>query len=252
MKRLLALVMPLGMVLATPANAQRQLDEDYELDPLVSTGSHIPIEVETLEQGEARRMQKDVGRCVYARNEDLSVQYLRKSNFFQIDYDGFGHQSDEIPELFDMSHCLSRAMRNNQRRTLMRFDMSILRTMLAEEAYLDRHNRPIAATELGEKSLNSRYLVPQYSSVGVNMVADYADCMVFHAPAQTDYLLRTHPASSNETEAIDALQSTMRQCGLQNGQIELSPTTIRALVADGLWSRSENVLLDTVALGAVE
>lgn len=226
-------------VCATPSLAQ---DRDMDLGPHLEVGSHIPTPAETLEEKQVRQMQKRVGDCIFARDEDLAIAYLRASDFVQVDWTALGHDFQYVSDELDFGRCLGRAMRGGQFRVQMRYDTSVLRFMLSEEAYLDRHDA--APDHPGDRELvtDARYFTSLVGSGTARIVARFGDCVVARAPGEADRLLRTVPSTDREWDAILAMESALIDCQRIGQEIEMTPRTIRAVVSDALWALSEFIL----------
>ncbi len=112
-----------------------------------------------------------------------------------------------------------------------------LANLLAEEAYLAGNSGPLSIPAGGAEFVD-RALVSTGEDLGsARTMAAFGDCVSFHAPADADALLRTQPASSEEIEQIRKMAPTLGECVMAGQNVSLTPTTIRAVVAYGQWSR---------------
>lgn len=219
-----------GLVSASPAFAQ--------LEPYTPTGSRVARGPEAVDPKLARRMQKDIGRCVYSRHPELADRFLQSSDLNGADFHRLGVPAEDLRDDFSMGDCLGWAMTASQSEASLSIRFSGLRTLLAEEAYLDRHDGPLILPEGSEEFLSSRFFSAPLESEDSRMVSMFADCVIFNAAAEADKVLRTAPASDEESAAVRALVPALSGCLMEGQELELTAASVRAIVADGLWSRS--------------
>ncbi len=68
-------------------------------------------------------------------------------------------------------------------------------------------------------------------------MADFADCITFADVTGADALLRTGPATNDEGAAVRKLMPALSACVVAGQNLALTPSSIRSVVADGMWSR---------------
>lgn len=226
----------LGLAMAQPLAAESGRPE--RTDRVYRTGSLIPMQAEEIEAKLVRQMLKDMGRCVYSSKPKDSDKLLENSDKNAIDYAGLGFGAEDFHTRFSLNKCLGRAMRDTQMTAKFRFAPQMLRTLMAEEAYLASHKRAMTLPEGSEEFMSTRRFVPSMHMVQSRSFADLADCVVFNAPAEADDVLRSVPTSNQESDAIEMLLPAIPGCLFEGQEITLTPQLVRELAADGLWSRS--------------
>ncbi|MXP42379.1 hypothetical protein GRI75_12085 [Altererythrobacter soli] len=220
-----------AVLLAAPAIAQQP-------EPYKRTGSRIAKPVEQLDAGGARQMLKGVARCVYHDQPDTVERYLRSSDPLAVDYASFGIAQADVIKEFDLPACMNETKAAFQLRTSMRMSGPAFRVALAEEAYLGRHTDALKLPADGPEMLTNRFFVQAASMPQAQALGAFADCVVFHAPAEADDMLRTAPGTKAESDAARALVPALSECLVAGREVRLDEKGIRDIVADGLWSRS--------------
>ena len=218
-----------GVLCGSPGHAQ--------LKPYTPAGTRIASNPKAIDPDLARKMKKDFARCIYERDADVVDRLLNSSDPKTVNFEQLGFDEADLVEKLGMSKCLSRAMTDDQLRAMMSFQIDGLRPLLAEEAYLSARREPPQIGPDDEEFLTNRVFVESGKVVQARLYGALADCIVFNAPADADRLLRTTPASDDELAAVNALVPTLGSCVTQGQEIVLMPLSVRALVADGLWSR---------------
>lgn len=227
----IAAVMAVELLAVPAAFAQRP-------EPYTRTGSRIAKDPETLGSGPARQIVKDMARCVHRRNPELAERFLKASDPRTVDYESLGFVAGEAPRILDMEKCKGETRLGYELRSMMRMSTPLFRMALAEESYLARNSRPITISEDSEEILSNRYFVLDADIEQKRALGAFADCTVFHAPAEADRLLRTTPGSQQEVAAAQALVPALSQCLVEGQEVALDVKGIREFAADGLWSRS--------------
>ena len=226
--------LPLGSQLA-------QAQDPDENNNGMETGTRFEREAETASATQARWMQKRVANCVFNRNKDEVREILANSNFYSIQFDAFDQDPETLFDDLNVDFCIGRLMRgadNRVHHTYMQIQYSTLRNLLAEEAYLQDFDGPPSIDSATPQDVAGRFngmrVHPQISTM-----ASLADCLTYHASAQTHDLLRARPGSDDEEEAITALGPVIVSCAdTQEQQLQIPTSLIRQMAADGLWSRS--------------
>lgn len=237
MIRVYILALLASWAFSTPAFAQ---DDNELLESEQRVGSRIAKGPETVRADLVRKMQKGLARCIYRRHQELADRYLLSSDPINVDFELLGIEIRDLHDKFSLSKCLSDAMRENQSTVSMKFDLRLFRPLLAEEAYLDRNRQPLLLSADADEFLSDRIFVSTGDLARAKGVAAFADCVVYHAPADSDALLRTGPASVDENEAVRKLVPGLSKCLVEGQEVSLTPLRIRTLVAEGLWARSHH------------
>jgi len=209
-----------------------------QLSPQKPTGSILPRDPVAIDPDVVRRMQKVFGACIYARHRKQADLFLRHSEGNEADFEAIGFGSAQIQTRLSLPDCLGRAMTTMQSEVQLSFELSTLRSVLAEEAYLARHSAPLTIAEGATQAVSGRYFFSDNPADAGREVARFTDCVTFQAPVEADRLLRTRPASGEENSASQALVPAMSGCLFEGQEVNLTVPGIRAIVADGLWARS--------------
>lgn len=224
-------IVALSMLLL-PAAAMAQLKPEAPL------GSRQLENPDVVDQTTVRIMQKKFAQCVYYRREELALRFLTSGDPFTLDYDALGMKHDDLNPRYGLDQCLSRAMRAGQSETSLVIRPTLMRTLLAEEVYLDSNPTPLALPAGSSEVLATRVFPASGGTDRARSVAAFADCIAYHGTIEGDTLLRTDPASPEEGEAIRALVPILSNCIVAGEEISFTATSIRAMVAEGLWARS--------------
>lgn len=206
-----------------------------QIAPVTPTGSHLAREPEAVELQTVRRMQKVLGDCIYANEAEAADHFLASSDPVNVDYARLGYGVPEMAEELDLDRCLGRAMRIGQQRVEMRTNPGIVRSLLAEEAYLERHDEFPSAASLASGLVARRYFVSGQGEALARARATLADCIVVNAPAQADALIRSAPGTERERAAALALDDALSACMANWQPSTVTVGDLRAVVADGLW-----------------
>ena len=112
-----------------------------------------------------------------------------------------------------------------------------LRSLLAEEAYLAKFKSAAALPEGAVENSDRHYVAIGEAKAKAEGLGAYSDCLTFRDTAGADAVMRTMPGSPEERQAARALAPVLGACLTQGQTISLTPTNIRAILADGLWNR---------------
>ena len=224
-------------VFAFPAAAQDAWDEPI-LDAEQQVGTRFLIEPETADASEARYLQKRVANCVWNRHEDEVRAMLVASDYDTIDYQTLGITPDSFGDDFDIGYCIGRAMTGRYRHLGMRYQLSTMRNLLAEEAYLSDFDGPPEVVEGQERRMPDRF--PDRRPFGRTLaMAEIGDCIVYNAPTQVHAFLSARPGSDRETEAVESIAPTFGTCAPSDSdEISISTSMLRQMTADAIWARS--------------
>jgi len=206
------------------------------------TGSALYTKPKNLDDPEASaRFSKFVASCALQRAEGTMRKFVHYSDPVSANLaaaDLPWHRIRHVLEqcMADRSHRLG--VNASLSKVGMSFTMSRLRALLVEEIYLkDNGSAPFISLDTPEGTDR------QFVSSGKDLerargLAAFADCLVYRDVSRADALLRTEPGSSDEAEVSRALVPELSNCLMEGQTIAFSPSSIRALAADGLWARS--------------
>lgn len=209
-----------------------------ELEPEVPTGSRIPLKPVVIADDKTRNLIKDFGRCIYIKNPSLAEQVLLHSDPSNLDLSRVGLAGDQLFKKFGLRSCLGNTMAIDHNEALFRFSPDMLRTMLAEEAYLNNNKQAITIAADATEMVGERVFFEDKPNSRARSLAGFSDCVIFHGTEDADALVRSKPASAEETSAVQALIPAISACLYEGDKIDLTPASIRGFVADGLWTRS--------------
>lgn len=221
-------------IMATTAVAQelpRNPNDDSQI------GTRFKRKQEFPDVGKQRAMQKDVAKCVVYGNKDLSRKLLANSDSANIDFDKIGVSDEDLFEELDVDECLGRAARFGTLSIYMTIPFRTLRNLMAEEVYLMDQKEPPVVPPDAPVSLENRYFASG-NSLGAKIAADLSDCIAKYGTVPSHELLRSRPGSKSEGQALEALFPALLKCageGVADADIDVS--TVRTVVADGMWAR---------------
>lgn len=228
---LLTSLMVVGMFFSTGAKAQLESEPD--------TGSRIAKDAQEMQKTKVRVLMKDVARCVYVKHPDLVLRLLQSSDAGAVDFDRLGFKEGDFLKRFSLSTCLSRSMDRGMSLAQLRLNATVLRSALAEEAYLSARRRTPGIIPEGQpETLLNRYFTSSDNSANSRAFGAFTDCVVYKAPQEADAVLRTQPGSQQEKGAVRALIPALSSCIVKDQEMTLTESGIRTIVADGLWSRN--------------
>jgi len=216
-----------------------------QLKPTQETGSRIFTQPKAAADPTlVAKLSKTVARCAYSRLSDNDVsEFLEATDQKSTVFNMNGQDWHEIEQTIE--NCMEAYMADyNADVRLAQLDMNYspmrLRALFLEEIYLDGNQEPVTIDE-GDGELTNRTFVSTGDDLtAAQGLANFSDCVAFNAPTNADQLLRTEPGSSAEMSAARALAPVLGSCLIDGQTIEFTPGSIRALVADGLWSRATN------------
>lgn len=219
--------------LATPAQAQNTQDE-YR-----PTGTRIVSQAQTADPDTGRRLLRLTAACVNRRFGAEVVTLLRSGNPEAVAYaaEGIRDRDDQSP--LALSECLHEALNGAQVTSQMRIPERTLRLALAEGAYLRRHAVPLAMGEGSPQFIAGRAVLLGSNPQQSQAMGQFADCLVFHAPAEADRLVRGAVGGEEEAANARALAPAIGECLPEGQQINFTASALRDYAIDGLWARSE-------------
>ncbi|WFL77147.1 hypothetical protein P7228_14310 [Altererythrobacter arenosus] len=216
---------------------------DGDLRPTQETGSKIFTQPKkNADPALAARYSKRVAGCTYNRmGGTLIDRYLRASDPISTNLDGVDLDWARVEQAIEF--CMGYHMEEynadvRMSRIAFNFTQNRLRALLLEEAYLAENESSIqVAADASE--LTSRAFVSQGDALkSAQGLGNFADCVVYRDAAGADSLLRTEPGSDQERDAARALAPVLGICLIDGQTIEFTAASIRAIAADGLWSRA--------------
>ncbi len=231
---ILAVIASLGFVMQTSAAGQ--------LEPTQETGSRIFTQPKA--QTDLKVIgpfTKRVANCTYQRmGAKLIDRYLRVSDPVSTNLDGTNIDWNRMEQA--MEFCMGyHAEEYNAdirlNRIGMTFSRNRLRALMLEEAYLAGNDTPVSISDADSELTARSYVSSGDDLARAQGLGNYADCIVHRNAEGADTLLRTEPASAAEKSAARALAPVLGECLIDGQRIEFTPASIRALAADGLWSR---------------
>jgi hypothetical protein len=213
--------------LATPPVPKR-------LDPYTPTGSNIRQTPTVIQGREKTRLLLAFSKCVQTTTPRKVDFYLRHSDGLMI-----GAEVGNVVEYLRLPFCMGRVAPANMIQGLMRIDPRLLRSWLAEQAYLAENPNftPVPADALPAPERN--YYAPPERLADARAVGALSDCMVANDAAGADRLVRTAWDSNEEASAAQALAPALGACMRAGQKLTLKPENIRGWAAQGLWQRYE-------------
>lgn len=221
-------------LLAAGAAAQAQ-----DLPPVPETGTRLKPRMTEVDADKVRKMEREFAECVYDEDPERVDRLLSRTDYLTFDFALLDVADfEQMKEAYDLEDCLGEASRNWRLYTTMHIPAESIRSLLTEASYIDRYRRPIEIPEGAPEFLPNRFVVPGANMERARVMGAFTDCIVYAAPAESDALLRTTPASNREKEAVQALIPAIGGCLVAGNELTLTVPNIRGLVADGLWARS--------------
>ncbi|QFT77995.1 hypothetical protein [Erythrobacter sp. THAF29] len=204
----------------------------------LQTGTRFMLYADPIDQTDMRVLQKRIVRCAAMNAKENARELLLNSDPVTVDASGIEHDYQEFMAEFDLPRCIGRAMPPSARRMGIRFDNKTLRNLLAEEMYLYENKKGITIPESAPVILENRFYAGGEPYRMAKAPADLADCVVHTAPDKAHALLKANPTTRKESDAANALLPVFDRCADDAGEQQLTLAQMRAVVADGLWSRA--------------
>ncbi len=220
----------------TAAPVQAQLDGSKQ------AGSQIYSEPqEQNDPGTSSRYSKAVANCLYKRlGKEKISEYLKASDPVSTDLKQAGLRWTRVERaLEDCMGAWAETYYPDVRMAKigMSFSQNRLRALLMEEAYLDSQATPLKIAE-GSGELTDRTYVSRGKNLATAQgLGNFADCVAYRDASGADAMLRTEPGSAEELAGAHSLGAVLGACLIQGQEIEFTAASIRAIAADGLWSR---------------
>lgn len=229
LRRICVLGVALALSLATMARAQFASE--------VQTGSRIPVKSKAIDPVLAGSVKKGFGLCVLHTMQDASAAIMNRGDPIRVDWQAVGTEPAKFFSHQAVKYCVGDQSNGVQSALGLKLTDSAFRAILMEEAYLQRFSDAPALPEGAQERVDRTYV-----SVGDDLpsamgLGQFADCLTFRDTAHSDALLRTGPGTKGELSAAQAMAATLGACLVKGQTLALTPTNIRAIVADGLWTR---------------
>ena len=150
--------------------------------------------------------------------------------------------------LADDNRCFSRVFPSGQFRPEdVAFSQDLLRGRLAEQALVAQSGAVAALPPLPLQQ--KRYIRPWFVATGRNVAVDeMGACIADTDPSGIVALIKTDPASAQESAAIGALSPSLTKCLSAGTRLDASRQALRAALADALYQRLNNPALSLVGL----
>jgi len=195
--------------------------------------------LEPLPKEKFAELRGQLGACIVARNNAMAKKYLENSDSLTVDYKAMDVDPKRAMFMFRMDACTKYNVPQMAQPVFM--TPGALRNLLLEATYLeqvkskpqvalDENGQPIAAPARRFASTDGN-LAPAAAFAAI------ADCAVAKDAGLADAVLRTGAGLPEERAAAVALAPVIGECVPAGQNVELTPTSIRALAAEGLWQR---------------
>jgi hypothetical protein len=214
---------------AFPAKAQ--------LEPQVQTGSRIAVKPRVVDPIMAGSIKKGFGRCALRMRKDASAAIMSRSDPVNVDWQAVGIKREKFFSAQGLRECLGKEANDLQLALGMSLNDSSFRAILMEEAYLQRFDSAPTLPEGAAEQTDRTYVSKGNDLPSAMGLGQFADCLTFRGTAESDAILRTAPGTKAELTAAQAMAPILGECLVEGQKVSLTPTSIRALVADGLWVR---------------
>ncbi|CAN5138931.1 hypothetical protein BH10PSE13_BH10PSE13_09720 [soil metagenome] len=192
---------------------------------------------------ESGRLNKAFGVCLYDRGGTSADIVLKRSDPISVDVPRTSLAAKFSWLKFAIQICAQKASLDRKvgisKEDIvgisMRTNLRRIRGMLAEEAYLTRfHEVP----QTQSVAVPNRVFVSTGKELEeAKSLASLADCMVSSNGTGADALLRTMPGTVEEKSVARSLSPALGSCLFAGQEFSMSPLSVRALAADGLWTR---------------
>lgn len=195
--------------------------------------------VKELSKEEFADLRAKLGACLADKSKDMAGKLLTHSDSVAVDYAGMGVQ----PQMYMFSWRMDLCQKYNNPALMgpIFARPGALRTLLMESGYLAKNNRA-PKVELDDKGQPVLAPARMFVAKGDQLpqavaYAQLADCTAANGTDLADAVLRTGAGSAEERAAAVALAPVIGQCVQEGQNISLTPETIRALAAEGMWQR---------------
>lgn len=203
-------------------------------------GSNIAKPIPPSTKREKVAMFDGFGKCVLRSHPEFVAKFVRYSDFRSVDEDAMGMKIEDFLKLPSVENCLTNEMSDESSSIKMTIRRSLMRSKFAEALYLQSHEQSPVLAPGSIEPVQRKYISTGDELGKAQGMAQFADCIVFADTQGADALLRTDPGSPKELAAARALAPILGKCLVEGQSLALTPTNIRSLAADGLWTRYSN------------
>jgi hypothetical protein len=197
------------------------------------------VKAKALSKEESADLRAKLGACLVDKSKDGVNKLFEHSDSLGTDFAGMGVQPQMLMFSFRMDQC--QKFNNPQVTGPLFLKPGAIRNLFMEQAYLAKNQaapKPLL-NEKGEPALAPARIFASKGDLLPQAVAyaQLADCTAANGSELADKVLRTPAGLPAEREAAVALAPVIGQCIAQGQNIALTPDTIRALAAEGMWQR---------------
>ena len=191
---------------------------------------------------------KSVARCIFSHNKAMAQRLLTHSDPIAIDFVKVGTTPSKMARDLGLLDCLGEEVDVDETALGLRMSLLTLRARLLEEDYLTRN--PVPPAIVPEASTVRTYVAKEAELPKAMAIGEFSDCIVKEDFRGSDALVRTMPGSNAERAAARVLTPTLGKCLYIGQQLELTPSSVRVYVVDGLRMRSVGAQLTSSGLKA--
>lgn len=208
-----------------------------QLRPEAETGTRIKTKPTSVDPGMAVAMRKALGRCIVSRRRDIVDAVLKNSDPATVDWKAAGVDRDRFYNKEWVKECGYEFLNLDQAKASIALPDLSFRALLLEAAYLNDIGSVPTLDEAGSDAPPRHYVSPSEQLGVAQGNAAFADCVIRKDAASADALLRALPGSQWERDIAQKLAPTFGQCVPQGQTLKLTFASMRAIAADGLWTR---------------
>jgi len=202
------------------------------------TGSLIPQKPSGLMAvtGQQReRLFDDFAACVVRHSPAQTRSFLLRSDDFTAD-----PALGSLETYLNLGPCMKDVAANESALEIRaRFSSQSLRNQLAERAYLVAHHAFEPPAPDSPPPPARLFFAAPKDLPTAQANAAFSDCIVAANTAGADKLLRTRSGSQDERAAAFAMAPALSGCLIAGHTMSLTPASVRAYSAVGLWQRYE-------------
>jgi hypothetical protein len=206
-----------------------------QLRPEKTTGSNITAKPKAVVGKSKGEFVRGFGKCMISGYPENAKKLLDNSDPLSLDKLTIFGEKGNVKKALGMENCLSRQVGYGSNALGFKFNDLVLRSILLEEAYLLANK---AQPAIDTKNTVARNFVTKDPELNrAKALAEFSDCVVEKNPSLSDQILRTVAETKEAQELTKALAPTMSECIFEGQKIELTATSVRGFVADGMYHR---------------
>jgi hypothetical protein len=198
-----------------------------------------PAKVKPISKEEFADLRGKLGACIVSRNQSAVKKYLENSDSMTVDYRGMGVDPRMAMFMFRMDACTK--FNVPQMAQPIFATPGALRNLLLEADYLEKQKaKPAPLLDSNGQPAPARvraFVTKDDKLQAATAYAALADCTAALGTDLADTVLRTGAGLADERAAAVALAPVIGGCVAEGQDVQLTPATIRALAAEGLWQR---------------